>query len=428
MTEHTAQPKNLAHLDAPWLNEPSLRAVFAALSAAGCEGRIVGGAVRNTLAGQRVSDIDIATPCTPDAVARLARAAGLVCHATGISHGTVTIVSEGAPYQVTTLRRDVETDGRHAVVAFTTDWAEDANRRDLTINALYCDRDGTIFDPVGGLDDLTHRRVRFIGDAATRIREDYLRILRFFRFSAEYAEGPFNAEGVSACAEQKDGLARLSAERVWTELRKLLVAPRAADAARVMEEHGIFAQLLGIATDTNALQRLAHIERTRGVPADPVTRLSALTRPDSASAANLAQRLRLSRAEAEVLQNTSKKDPGFNPSSPESAARAAVYRLGKDTFAAGQRLAWAHSDADVESEPWQQRAQLGTSWTPPVLPYSGANIIALGVPPGPAVSMALKAFEDWWIAADFPADRKLLESKLAALAAEAKAARHDPLG
>lgn len=423
MTKPSAQSQTPSRIDAQWLKAPSLLTVFDVLSAAGCEGRIVGGAVRNTIAGRPVVDIDIATPCEPDLVARLAKAAGLDCHATGLSHGTVTIVSDGTPYQVTTLRRDVETDGRHAVVAFTTNWLEDAQRRDLTINALYCDRDGNIFDPVGGLHDLVQRHVRFIGDAATRICEDYLRILRFFRFSAEYAEGAFDAEGVAACSALKDGLARLSAERVWAELKKLLVAPRAADAARIMQEHGLFARLLGTTTDLEAFERLAQIEKVLDAPANPVTRLAALTASDRGQAPSVAQRLRLSRAEADALQNALLTDPGFDPSSPDRDARVAVYRLGKAAFADAQRLAWARSDALVADPSWSSRAALAASWAPPALPYSGADIIALGVPAGPAVSAALRAFEAWWIAADFPADRVLLENKLAAVAAEAKAAR-----
>jgi poly(A) polymerase len=208
-----------------WLTSKPLAKVFAAFKAANSEVRAVGGAVRNSLIGRPVIDVDLATTATPDAVIRLANDAGLKVVPTGLDPGTVTLVTDRASFEVTTLRRDVETDGRHAVVAFTTSWEEDARRRDFTINALYCDANGTVYDPIGGLADLRRRRVRFIGDAEARIREDYLRILRFFRFSAEYGNGQLDAEGLRASIALKEGLSRLAAERIRGELLKLLAAP-----------------------------------------------------------------------------------------------------------------------------------------------------------------------------------------------------------
>ena len=221
-----------------WLQSRAIRKVFAALKAGDAEARIVGGAVRNALIDRPVKEVDIATTALPEDVMRLAREAGLGAHPTGIDHGTVTVVADGIPFEVTTLRRDVETDGRHAVVAFTTTWEEDAARRDFTINALYCDDDGTLYDPVGGLDDLRKRRVRFIGDPRARIREDYLRILRFFRFSADYGNGQIDPTGLAAADGLKDGLALLSSERVRAEILKLLAAPGRAEVVRVMYDHG----------------------------------------------------------------------------------------------------------------------------------------------------------------------------------------------
>ena len=215
-----------------WFNSKPLRKVFAAFAAANVEARVVGGAVRNALIDRPVSDVDIATTAEPEDVIRLARKAGLGAYPTGIDHGTITVVADGVSFEVTTLRRDVETDGRHAVVAFTTSWEEDAKRRDFTINALYCGEDGTIYDPIGGLDDLRKRRVRFIGDAEARIREDYLRILRFFRFSADYGNGQLDPAGLAAVTALKDGLSRLAAERIRSEILKLLAAPKAAEVVR----------------------------------------------------------------------------------------------------------------------------------------------------------------------------------------------------
>lgn len=251
---------NKAHslAGAPWLVRPETRAVFDALARAGHEARAVGGSVRNALLGLPVNDVDIATPATPEAVTAAARAAGLAAHPTGIDHGTVTVVSGHIPHEVTTLRRDVETDGRRAVVAYSTDWAEDAARRDFTINALYADADGRVFDPRGtGLPDLDARAVRFIGDADARIREDYLRILRFFRFSACYSAGRCDEEGLAACARNRAGLTRLSAERVHAESIKIFASPAAALMVVVgaMLRHGFLPSLYGAAPYCGRLAR-----------------------------------------------------------------------------------------------------------------------------------------------------------------------------
>ena len=244
------KPPSLAGSD--WLVRPETRAVFTALAARGFEARAVGGAVRNALLGHPVVDVDIATPARPDEVIAAAKAAGLTPVPTGIAHGTVTVVANHVPYQVTTLREDVETHGRHATVAFTGDWAADARRRDFTLNALYCNAEGRVFDPLSGYADLAARRVRFIGDARERIREDYLRILRFFRLTAEYGEGPPDADGLVACVREREGLARLSAERVREELFRLLAARRGPELVRAMFDHGLLALLLAVCTTAGA--------------------------------------------------------------------------------------------------------------------------------------------------------------------------------
>src|SRR5215475_2419138 len=282
---------------ADWLTRADTRAVFAALAARGYAARAVGGAVRNALLGRPVIDVDIATPARPDEVMAAARAAGLAAHPTGLAHGTVTVVAGSLTKKVTTLREDVEAHGRHATVAFTDDWAADARRRDFTINALYCSADGRVFDPLGGSADLAARRVRFIGQARERIREDYLRILRFFRLTAEYGEGPPDREGLAACVAERDGLARLSGERVRQEMLRLLAAPRGPELVRAMQDYGLLGFVLPAAPRPGLLARLAAIEAHLGLTADPIMRLAALAVELPEDADRLRERLRLANEE-----------------------------------------------------------------------------------------------------------------------------------
>jgi len=286
--------------NAEWLQRPATAAVFAALEAEGAQARVVGGAVRNALMGLPVKDIDMATTALPAEVMRLAQAAGLQAVPTGFEHGTVTVVAEHVPVEVTTLRRDIETFGRHARVTFTQDWSEDARRRDFTMNALYCASDGTVHDPLGGYPDLAARRVRFIGAARERIREDYLRILRFFRFFASYDPAPVpDAEGLAAAIGEKAGLVQLSGERIRAELLLLLAAPRAVEAIGIMEEAQLIEPLLGVRGDVGKLERLVAIETALGRDPDPVLRLAALA--TGAAPEALQARLKLSAAEAARL-------------------------------------------------------------------------------------------------------------------------------
>jgi poly(A) polymerase len=401
---------------AEWLDRPETQAVFAALAARGHVGRAVGGAVRNALAGRPVADVDIATDARPQDVMRAAVAAGLKAVPTGLAHGTVTVVAGGRPYEITTLRTDVETHGRHATVAFTDDWAEDARRRDFTLNALYCDADGTLFDPLGGYPDLAARRVRFIGDASQRIREDYLRILRFFRLTADFAEGPADAEGLAACVRERAGLAILSAERVRAELLRLLAAPRGAEIAALMQDYGLLPSVLGAAPRPTLLTRLAAIETALGRAPDPVLRLAALAVEVEEDAERLRDRLRLSNEETAKLLRAAGRGAAIGPPNPEVRARTCLYRHGATAYRERVLLDWTRSGASPGSEAWRRRLDLPDRWQPPRFPLTGADVLALGMPAGRRVGEILRVLEDWWIARDFAGDESALRAKLAELA------------
>ncbi|NBB65256.1 CCA tRNA nucleotidyltransferase [Pseudomonas sp. ODNR1LW] len=387
---------SVSMLGQPWLEAPATRAVMAALEAAGGVGcaRFVGGCVRNSLLGRPVDDIDIATRLRPEETMAALTAAGLKAVPTGIEHGTVTGVSERKPYEITTLRRDVETDGRRAVVAFTEDWAEDAARRDFRLNALYADGAGTVFDPTGGgLADAAEGRIIFVGEAETRIREDYLRILRFFRFQAWYGRGAPDATGLAACAALKDGMVRLSAERVSKELLKLLAAPDPRASVRAMVETGVLAVILP------DLQPLDLFEALCARTDDPVLRLSALLPPDPATVTGIAQRLRLSNTVRDRLAAAVGDGAEVSPDMGLKEARAALYRLGRPVFEDRLIRAEARGEGDGAA-----LRRLARDWTPPRMPVGGRELARLGCTPGPETGRILKAFEDGWIADDFPAD------------------------
>ena len=379
----------------PWLEAKATRAVMAALQAAGgpdCA-RFVGGCVRNSLLGQPVDDIDIATRLRPEETMAALQAAGLKAVPTGLEHGTVTGVSERKPYEITTLRRDVETDGRRAVVAFTEDWAEDAARRDFRLNALYADAAGTVFDPTGGgLADAAEGRIVFVGEAETRIREDYLRILRFFRFQAWYGRGQPDATGLAACAALKAGMAQLSAERVSKELLKLLAARDPRSTVRAMAETGVLGQVLPDAQPLNLFEAMC------GLTGDPVLRLSALLPADEGAVVRIAGSLRLSNGMRDRLAAAVAEGPVVAPDMTEAEARAAIYRLGRGAFE--DRL----TRAEAAGGDGAALRRLAAEWTPPKMPVGGRELVRLGLKPGPETGRVLKAFEAGWIADDFPSD------------------------
>ena len=400
---------------APWLTAPATQAVLQALSTGGHQARVVGGAVRNTLMGLPVTDVDIATTALPEEVMRLAAAAGLASVPTGLAHGTVTVVVGAEAFEVTTLRTDVESHGRHATVAFTADWAADAARRDFTINALYCAADGTVLDPLGGYPDLAARRVRFIGDAGQRIAEDYLRILRFFRFTAQYSDQPAEPDGLAACVRGRAGLARLSGERIRQEMLRLLAAPGALDAIEVMREHGILADVLPFAPRPTLLARQIEIERGLAVSPDPALRLASLAVETIEDAHRLAERLRLSSDERDRLLLAPRREAHATAPPAAPAARALLYRNGPETYRGLLALAWARAVTAATDDPvWRAAVTLPARWTAPVLPVKGADVIAHGTPAGPKVGAILRALEAWWVAQDFRPDRTALLARLTA--------------
>ena len=387
----------MTHLgDQAWLTSSATRAVMAALEAQGgpdCA-RFVGGCVRNAILGAPVDDLDVATRLTPDRVVKALNAAGLRVIPTGIDHGTVTALSERLPYEITTLRRDVETDGRHATVAFTTDWAEDAARRDFRLNALYADVSGTIHDPTGeGLADALTGRIIFVGRARQRIEEDYLRILRFFRFHAWYGRGAMDKAALEACAELAEGVTSLSAERVSKELLKLLAAPDPRMAVAMMDETGVLGRVLGLEGDVTLFSAMVGISR------DPLLRLSALLPVDPAVVDERARALRLSNAERLRLVDAVRGRVDLSISPQE--ARVALYNDGKQAFADRVHRAWA---AGGDKGAAQGLLGLASDWTKPVMPVGGRDLANLGLRHGPLTGQILKAFEAEWMAADFPAD------------------------
>jgi len=382
----------------PWMSDRSVRRLLGALAKGGIAARFVGGCVRNTVLGRPVDDIDIAVDKPPETVMRALEAADLKVVPTGLRHGTVTAIVEGRPFELTTLRRDLETDGRRAVVAFTDDWRADAERRDFTFNALYADPDGTIWDPFEGRADLLAGRVRFIGDPDQRIAEDRLRVLRFFRFHAWFGKPPLDSAGFDACRRNAGTLSALSAERVAKELLRLLAAPAPADALAAMAEAGALDHWLPEYAGAARLKALVAREEAP----DPLRRLAAIVSPSAATA--VARRLKLSTQDSLRLQLM--LEPAV-PGDPENR-RAALYRLGTSLFVDRVLL---EGPGD-----WQAALALARRWTPPELPISGADALALGLKPGPQVGALLEAVERWWIAGDFSADRAACLAELERLA------------
>lgn len=390
-------------LDGPsFLDSAPLRRLLDVLDGNGEETRVVGGAVRNWLMNVPVTEVDLATTATPQDVMKRVAAAHLKCVPTGLDHGTLTIVVEGVPYEVTTLREDVETDGRRAKVAFGRDFDADAMRRDFTVNALSVDARGTIHDPAGGMADIAARRVRFIGDAAQRIREDYLRILRFFRFHAAYGEGAPEPDALAAIAQNRDGLDTLSRERVRAELLKILQARRAPEALDLMGALGLIVPILGGVDMPLRLEELTRIER--GAP-DGVLRLCALAVLVPEDAERLRARLRLSNDETTRLASAARARVvlhGADVPPPHGDLRRFLFEHGRRAACDALALAHAESGGPKDDAAWLSAARFLEDTPEPRLPFGGADLIARGLPPGKAVGDVLKILQADWIRAGFP--------------------------
>ena len=400
---------NLA--DREWLKAEPLQHALKALGGNANEVRIVGGAVRNALMGESVGEIDIATIHTPDETTKRAEAAGFIVHPTGISHGTVMLVAhlDGEPitFEVTTLRMDEATDGRRATVAFTKDWAVDAARRDFTINAIYCDAEGALYDPLGGLADINSRTVRFAGDPHERIREDYLRILRFFRFHAHFGKGRPDQAGLAACKNLRDGIEQLSAERIHGEIFKILIARRALDAITLMNEAGVLTKIFSTEPDTSSFEQMVRTDQRVGLQADAILRLAALVDPDS----NIASRLRLSNSQSLRLRSVF-TTAGIDPSLRDAERKIILYQLGADQFRDAVRYSWATSGAEISDVDWLSLLALADGWPIPKFPVTGADLLLRGYQSGPNLGNQLQVLEDWWIAAGFPDDKKFTLDQL----------------
>ena len=391
-----------------WLEEPETRAVMQALGNA----RFVGGAVRNALLGLAAVDIDIAVPLPPEETVRLLEAANIKAIPTGFEHGTVTAIKNGKVFEVTSLRRDVATDGRRAVVAYTKAWDEDAARRDFTMNALYAAADGEIFDYHGGIQDLIAGKVRFVGDARARIAEDYLRILRLFRFHAWYGKGEMDAEALRAAAEGKAGLAQLSGERIAKEILRLLECPSPAPVLRVMAASGILPEILPFALQMPRLEHLIQIDAENDFPPDAILRLAALLPDDPVAANAVAGRLKLSNAQTARLQDLAGATEKIVSYLSAQDVRRLLYEITVPPFKDRVRLGWAASAPGANAIAWRMLLSVADSWERPRFPLSGHDVMQAGVREGQSVGKVLDAVEAWWIAQDFPDDEAALAQKL----------------
>jgi poly(A) polymerase len=396
-------------VDAPWLRSGPASRVLELLNGDGAEARVIGGAVRNALLELPIGDIDIATSALPAEVIRRAKAAAIKSVPTGIEHGTVTLVVDGQPFEVTTLREDIETFGRKAKVAFGRDWVRDAERRDFTINGLSVDAGGVVHDYIGGLDDIAARRVRFIGDPDRRLAEDYLRILRFFRIHAAYGTGEPDRDGYLACIRAQAGLAALSAERVRMEMLKLMIAEGAVAAVTAMAEGGLLLPIFGGVAYTGPFAAMILAERLLGLVPNAIRRLGALAVAVTEDAKRLAVRMRLTNNETKALDSMGHRwwrMAGMD----EARARRRLYRLGAERYRDRLMLAWARAGTAAEPDSWLALATLPERWQAPKFPLKAADFLARGIAGGPALGHVLALAEDAWLAADFPMDESALRA------------------
>lgn len=399
----------------PWMQAAETQKVLAALMADGAEVRFVGGCVRDSVLKRPIKDIDIATHDTPDTVMALLERAGIKVIPTGLAHGTVTAVVGKAHFEITTLREDVETFGRHARVSFTDDWTADAARRDFTMNAMFADSQGRVYDPFNGLADLAAGQVRFVGDPMKRIDEDVLRLLRFFRFHAHYGRPPMDRKALVACRKLAPRLTELSGERVAGELIRLLQAPDPAAALLVMKSEGILAHVLPEAEELGRLKVLTWLESRGlvrpGIAPDPLRRLGGILRGDTAAILAVGDRLKLSAAQTARLVSVAVPKVAVHDGLDQIQARRALRRVGADTFRDLALVAWADAKSrsgmthSQETSRWVRLLDWADAWQPVELPVRGADCLELGVPRGPAIGQALARVEAWWEECDYRPDR-----------------------
>lgn len=405
----------------PWFNQSATQRVMLALNPPGSDrARFVGGCVRNALLGRRVADIDIATQHTPDQVMRIASEHGIAAVPTGLAHGTVSLIVDHVPFEVTTLRRDIATDGRHAQVEFTEDWTLDAARRDFYLNALYADARGTVYDPTGqGIADLQAGLVRFIGDPAQRLAEDRLRALRFFRFHAHYGRSNLDEAGLNACRSSVNKLGKLSAERVWKELKGIFAAPDARPCVQAMDEIGILAELAPEFSNLQRYARLTQVDLDHFFEPDALLRIAACL-SDAGSAQTFADRLKLAMRERERIVSALHWEPSSHQIysfMSVKALRRAGYYLGQPRFLDQIRLRWAEQDDARTELQWRTLLSMAQNWQAPKLPLGGTQIIAAGVATGPRIGDILRHVEEWWVDMDFPDDDWALAERLKAVIA-----------
>ncbi|MGB0630822.1 MAG: CCA tRNA nucleotidyltransferase [Alphaproteobacteria bacterium] len=401
-----------------WMSEPDTTRLFNALKEGGHTVRFVGGCVRDTVADRPVSDIDVATDAEPDRVLEVLGAAMIRAVPTGIEHGTITAIPESRPYEITTLRKDVETDGRRAKVQFTKDWVEDASRRDFTFNALSADPDGKVYDYFDGLEDLKAGRVRFIGEALERVAEDYLRVLRFFRFHAHYAKTDPDPDSYAACRAAATHVETLPGERIWAEMSRTLTAPVPGPVFQMMEDIGLLRLLLPVGRSVKRMEALAALETMVSFNPDPIRRLTALIQPNRSEASQIAARLRLSRDETHRLDDLNASRGESGAAMNELALRRALYALGRDQFRDLILLDWADqiamnaTEAAQSVEGWKETWDTASSWEAPEFPLVGKDVLEMGVEEGPKVGEILDDLEEWWVEQAFRPDREACLDRL----------------
>ncbi|MDG1418647.1 MAG: CCA tRNA nucleotidyltransferase [Maricaulis sp.] len=408
-------PLSLDPREHDWMRAKGTLSVMAALDAAQAgQSRFVGGCVRSALLGEPVADIDIATQLRPADVMAAAEDAGLRVIPTGIEHGTVTIIADGVEHEVTSLRQDVETDGRRAVVSFTDDWTADAQRRDFRLNALYADLNGEIFDPTGGLADVAKRRFVFVGSAEQRIREDYLRTLRLFRFEAWYGHGDLDAVGLAAAVDLQAGLKKLSIERVWSELKKILAAPDPRAVLRVMSDTGILKNLIDVNGSLRILGGIVVQDIITRQRPDSLLRFVALAGVGQKRIRDMAAKMKMSKAEAKRLDGA--VDPSVTEDvlgafSDMAAAERAIMALGARAFEDQARLAAAGEIAPPPRD-WTLLAKFAQEWKEPDFPIKGGDLILRGYEPGPMLGDAMDELKAFWIAERFEPTKQALLDRL----------------